>query len=328
MLNILEDFAEERARLADTQHAVLNILEDAGTEQGKLEAAQRAALNILEDFAEERGRLAEVQRAMLNILEDFDEQKASVEQVNREMAVEIVERRRAEQALEVANKELEAFSYSVSHDLRAPLRAIDGFSLALLEDYGDRLDEDARGYLERVRAGTQRMGRLIDDLLGLSRVARVELRRERVNLSALAESVVEEIRRSEPERDVVIDVEQGLGAVGDPHLLRIVLTNLLGNSWKFTAHAPRPRIEFGAASEGMSEREYFVRDNGAGFDMAYAGKLFGAFQRLHTQGEYPGTGIGLATVQRIVHRHGGRVYANAAPGEGATFFFTLPDQDQ
>jgi PAS domain S-box-containing protein len=224
--------------------------------------------------------------------------------------------------LAAINKELEAFSYSVSHDLRAPLRTIDGFSQALLEDYPDRLDEQGRDYLQRVRAASQRMGALIDDLLKLSRLTRSEMHQEPVDLSALAREVATNLQQTQPERRVNFVISRGLTASGDHQLLRVALENLLGNAWKFTGKCPQARIEFGAIQNG-DKKAYFVRDNGAGFDMTYAGKLFGAFQRLHETTEFPGTGIGLATVQRIIHRHGGRVWAEGAVGKGATFYFTL-----
>ncbi len=224
--------------------------------------------------------------------------------------------------LEATNKELEAFSYSVSHDLRAPLRSIDGFSLALLEDYGDRLDAHGQDYLQRVRAATQRMAQLIDDLLGLARVTRSELRHEHVDLSTLTATIVGEFQRAYPDRQVEVVIAPGLVAHADTRLLHVVLENLLGNAWKFTVKCPCARIEVGAVPcDGQVA--YFVRDNGAGFDMAYADKLFGAFQRLHAMTEFSGTGIGLATVQRIIHRHGGRVWAEAAVEQGATFYFTV-----
>jgi PAS domain S-box-containing protein len=235
---------------------------------------------------------------------------------------QMVEERTTE--LRAVNKELEAFSYSVSHDLRAPLRSIDGFSQALLEDYADRLDDQARDYLNRVRGATQRMGLLIDDMLTLSRVTRAEMRRGTVDLSALAGDVLGELQKSEPGRKVEWRIEPGLAAEGDNQLLRVALLNLLGNAWKYTSYQPLPRIEFGAVRNANGTHEFFVRDNGAGFDMRYAGKLFGAFQRLHTVSEFPGTGIGLATVQRIINRHGGQVRAKGVSGQGATFFFTLP----
>lgn len=226
--------------------------------------------------------------------------------------------------LQAANQELEAFSYSVSHDLRAPLRAIDGFSQAVIEDYAARLDDQGKDYLNRVRTATQRMGHLIDDMLALSRVTRAEMRRETVNLSALAADVFAELQKSEPKRKVDWHIEPGLIAVGDDRLLRLALVNLLGNAWKFTARQPQPHIEFGAIRNADGTTEFIVRDNGTGFDMAYAGKLFSVFQRLHTVAEFPGTGVGLAIVQRIIHRHGGQVRGVGMPGQGATFYFTLP----
>lgn len=243
---------------------------------------------------------------------------------------DVTEKRRVEGALrkamleaEAANHELESFSYSVAHDLRSPLRSIDGFSLALVEDYGDKLDDEGRAMLARVRAAAGRMAQLIDDLLGLSRVTRAELRRERVDLSALAEEVVARLRASEPERRVEVKIEAGLDVSGDAALLRIALENLLANAWKFSAKRPVAHIAVEARAHG-AERAYLVRDDGAGFDMAYANKLFGAFQRLHKQSEFDGTGIGLATVSRIVRRHGGRVWAEGQVDQGATFYFTLP----
>ncbi len=249
--------------------------------------------------------------------------RARMEQMEAEIFQSSQKVQAANQQLKAANQELEAFSYSVSHDLRAPLRSIDGFSQALLEDYADRFDDQGRHYLARVRAGTQRMGELIDDLLQLSRVTRAEIRRETVDLSALANSVVADLKRAEPPRRVDVVIQPGLQTEGDAKLLRIALVNLLSNAWKFTGHQPAARIELGVQDNG-GERAFYVRDNGVGFDMAYAGKLFGAFQRLHAQGEFPGTGIGLATVQRIINRHGGRVWAEAAVNQGASFYFALP----
>jgi light-regulated signal transduction histidine kinase (bacteriophytochrome) len=211
----------------------------------------------------------------------------------------------------------------VSHDLRAPLRSIDGFSQALLEDYATVLDLRGKDYLSRVRGATQRMAELIEDLLQLSRVGRAELHREELNLSALVKSVADELARRSPERHVTMSMEPAVRVVGDSRLLRVLLENLLGNAWKFTAKTADARVEFGVEC-GESARVYYVRDNGAGFDMTYANKLFQPFQRLHTEREFAGTGIGLATVYRIVDRHGGRVWAEGAVGEGATIRFTLP----
>lgn len=224
--------------------------------------------------------------------------------------------------LEAANKELEAFCYSVSHDLRAPLRGIDGFSQALLEDYAPHLDSQAKRYLQRVRAGTQRMGILIDDLLNLSSITRAEMRRESVNLTELARSVAAELRRNQPEREVEIKIAPDLRAIGDSRLIHIALENLLGNAWKFSSRTEHALIEFGRVQENGTSA-FYVRDNGAGFDPAYADRLFGVFQRLHSMTDFPGTGVGLASVQRIILRHGGRVWAEGDVGRGATFYFTL-----
>jgi PAS domain S-box-containing protein len=242
--------------------------------------------------------------------------------MSRSTFFDMTDLKRAQEALRAVNRELEAFSYSVSHDLRAPLRAIDGFSLALQEDCAAALQEAGRQHLRRVRAATQRMGQLIDDLLNLSRLTRAEMRRERVDLTALAREVAAELRAAAPQRQAEFVIQPGLQADGDSGLLRAALQNLLGNAWKFTGGKAQARIEFGCCQKG-GEDAFFVRDNGTGFDMAYADKLFGAFQRLHATAEFEGTGIGLATVQRIIHRHGGRVWAEAEPDRGAAFYFTL-----
>jgi signal transduction histidine kinase len=231
--------------------------------------------------------------------------------------------RQARDELEIANKELESFSYSVSHDLRAPLRAIDGFSRILLEDYQDKLDDDGKDSLARIRAASQRMGQLIDDLLQLSRITRAEMHRVPVDLSALARAVCDELKITEPARRVEFVIKPDLVTKADAGLMRAALENLLGNAWKFTGHRTDVKVEFGSRLEG-GERVFYVRDNGVGFDMKYDSKLFGAFQRLHTSAEFPGTGIGLATVQRIIHRHGGRVWAEGETNRGATFYFSLP----
>ena len=224
--------------------------------------------------------------------------------------------------LKAINDELEAFSYSVSHDLRAPLRAVDGFSQALLEDYGDQLDNTGKNYLQRVRAGTQNMGALIDDMLKLAQITRVPLQPADVDLSATAHEIMMQLRHGEPGRDIHIDLAEGLHAYGDPGLLRIMLENLLDNAWKYTSKTAAAHIAFDAVKRD-GETVFCVRDNGAGFDMKFADKLFGAFQRLHRRDEFEGTGVGLATTARIIHRHGGRVWAEAEPGMGATFYFTL-----
>ena len=227
--------------------------------------------------------------------------------------------------LEAANAELDAFAYSVSHDLRAPLRAMGGFVTALAEDYGDRLDGEATQYMDRISKASQRMGRMIDDILALSRTMRLDMTIERVNLSAITESIVSQLREAEPDRGVDVTVAPDVIGRGDKRLLEIVLRNLLHNAWKFSSNETQPRIEFNSMhSDG--ERVYYVRDNGAGFDMAYVDNLFGIFQRLHARTEYEGNGIGLATVERLVGRHGGRVWAEGLEGEGATFYFTVGTQ--
>jgi PAS domain S-box-containing protein len=267
--------------------------------------------------------------AICGISTDITTLKRAEEQV-RQLNTDL-ERRVRERTgeLEASTRELDAFAYSVSHDLRAPLRAVAGFSDLLLEDYHDRLDETGRDYLRRVLAATDRMGQLIDDLLDLSRATRTELTRQPVNLTAMSRRIVAELLGPDPDPAagpaVQIAIDDDLRAVGDPALLGLVLQNLISNAWKFTAKEPQPRIHVGSC-ENDGARTFFVRDNGAGFDMAFAGKLFAPFQRLHTVDEFPGTGIGLATVQRIVHRHGGRIWAEGAVDGGATFYFTLPSR--
>lgn len=260
--------------------------------------------------------LAELQGEVM----ERQQAQQAVQGLNQELRKAIIE-------LEVVNKELEAFSYSVSHDLRAPLRSIDGFSQALLEDCYDHLDLTGQDYLQRIRLATQRMGQLIDDLLKLSRVTRSEMHVESVDLSLLACRICSELQQTQPEREVEFAIQTGLVAKGDARLLEVLLENLLNNAWKFTSKKTQAQIEFGEVSPKSEIPVYFVRDNGAGFEMTYVNKLFVPFQRLHRMNEFPGNGIGLATVQRIVHRHGGRAWAEAGVDRGATFYFTLTTQE-
>ncbi len=275
------------------------------------------SLSMLDQRQDEYGALARaIESADKRIKED-----ARQIRMQNDTLEETVRRRTNE--LAASNRELEAFSYSVSHDLRAPLRAIDGFSQALIEDYGSRLDETAAFYLQRVRGGAQKMGSLIDDLLQLSRVTRLEMKHADVDLSSIAEKILQELKNEDSHRNASIRIEPGISATGDAGLMQVMLQNLLNNAWKYTSKKDHAVIEFGSTLHN-GENVYFIRDNGAGFDMRYASKLFGAFQRLHTEDEFPGTGIGLATVQRIINRHGGRIWAEGTVGEGSCFYFVLP----
>jgi PAS domain S-box-containing protein len=250
---------------------------------------------------------------------DITEQK----RINEELENRVVERT---SQLQAVNKELEAFSYSVSHDLRAPLRTIDGFSQAIMEDYADKLDDDGKRYLQRVREGSQQMAQLIDDMLTLSRLTRGELKKETVDMSAVVRTIATELQMHEPNRNVDFIIQEGIVVEVDKRLIQAVLQNLIGNAWKFTSHHPTALIEFGQIDKPGGP-VYFVKDDGAGFDMAYADKLFGAFQRLHDAHEFPGTGIGLATVQRVINRHGGKIWAESIIEKGSTFYFTLQQSE-
>lgn len=251
-------------------------------------------------------------------IRDVTERKRAQDEIrnlNQQMTLHNIE-------LSSANKELESFSYSVSHDLRAPLRSINGFSVALLEDYSDSLDEEGRAYLKRIRDAANRMDQLIDDLLTLAKTTRSEMFHEQVDLSAMAEDILAQLQNGEPARRSSWSIAPNLKVEGDRVLLRAALENLLGNAWKFTAKKDDGRIEFGR-QQLKGEEVFFVRDNGAGFDMQYAHKLFEVFQRLHDRSDFPGTGVGLAIVQRIMQRHGGRIWAEGSPGKGATFYFVM-----
>jgi PAS domain S-box-containing protein len=261
--------------------------------------------------------------AVCGISTDITDRKRAQDEVgllNTELERRVLQRT-AE--LEASTKELDAFAYSVSHDLRAPLRSIHGFSQVLLEDYGDHLDETAVNYLGRLQANASRMAQLIDDLLRLSRTTRAEIRREPIELGALARTILEELRAAEPNREVELTVEDGLDAEGDLHLIGLALHNLITNAWKFTSKRAFAEITLGSAVQEGEERVFFVRDNGAGFDPRFANKLFEPFQRLHTSTDFDGSGIGLAIVHRVIRRHGGAIWADSAPDQGATFFFTL-----
>jgi signal transduction histidine kinase len=285
-------------------------------EIGELTGAFNAMAARLHDLI---GRLRASHRALEALNRRRQRAEEEVRGLNATLEQQVRDRT---SQLEAVNRELESFSYSVSHDLRAPLRGIDGFSRALLEDYDAVLDDEGRDHLRRICAASQHMGCLIEDILNLARVSRSELQRTAIDLSALAVSVADDLRKREPERGLDFIIAPNLTASGDPRLLRVLLENLLQNACKFSNRRPVARIECGEiVQNGLTT--YFVRDDGAGFDMAYAHKLFGAFQRLHSATEFPGTGIGLATVQRIVSRHGGSVWAESQPGRGATFYFTL-----
>ncbi len=302
--------------LAETAKAV-STRQDYSVRAPKLGADELGTLT--DSFNQMLGRIAqqndELQRHAADLERRVEERTHELQERNDAL------RRNAAELL-AANTELDAFAYSVSHDLRAPLRSIDGFSQILLEDYSGTLDAAGRESLQRVRAASQRMGTLIDDLLKLARVTRIEIRTEDVDLSGMAGEIAAELQRATPERRVEFAIAPGLSARGDARLLRVALDNLLRNSWKYTAKQAQPRIEF-ASIAANGERAFMVRDNGAGFDMQYADKLFGVFQRLHSPAEFEGTGVGLATVRRIITRHGGRIWAEGVVDRGATFYFTL-----
>jgi PAS domain S-box-containing protein len=252
-------------------------------------------------------------------LTEYQQSQAEVQRLNAELERRVQERTAQ---LQATNHELEAFCYSVSHDLRAPLRSVRGFTEVLLEQYATQLDLRGQDFLRRVRDASSQMDKLVDDLLRLSRVSRSEIQCQDVHLSRLAEEIIAELKKAEPSRNVEVSLEPGLQGRGDERLLRLVLDNLLRNAWKFTSKRPDARIEFGCRKEG--DPAFFVRDNGVGFDMIYENRLFGVFQRLHSASDYPGSGVGLAIVQRVINRHGGRVWAEGAVNSGATFHFTLP----
>ncbi|MGA2526802.1 MAG: PAS domain-containing protein [Smithellaceae bacterium] len=297
--------------------------------------SRRPKLNIVEQYESASGtRWAQTDKipildkdgmpiGLIGFAQDITERKLAekeIKRLNEELEQRVIERTTQ---MEAINKELETFSYSVSHDLRAPLRSIDGFSHALLQDYQGKLDATGKNYLERICKATQHMGDLIDDLLKLSRVTQSEFNYQSIDLSKMVQSISDTFQKNNPNNNVKMTIQKGIVIQGDPHSMQIALTNLIDNAWKFTGKQKHPRIEFGATLK-ENEKIFFIRDNGVGFDMSYVGKLFGAFQRLHTMDEFVGTGIGLATVQRIIRRHGGKIWAEGKVGKGATFYFTLP----
>jgi PAS domain S-box-containing protein len=312
------DLSPESVPFGDTQRASAslmfapirrngNVIGVLSLQSYRSKAYTEDDLNTLQDLGDLCGATLERIRVEDEIL-----------RLNAELEQRVKERTAQ---LEAINHELEAFSYSVSHDLRAPLRSIRGFSEVLLERYCEKLDARGQEFLRRSCESSRQMDNLIEDLLKLSRVGRAQMQLQSVDLSAVAASIAADLKKADPDRLAEFVIAPGLHATGDERLLRIALNNLLSNAWKFTSKQPRARIEFGFAQDETPA--FFVRDNGAGFDMAYAGKLFGVFQRLHTAGEFPGTGIGLATVQRIINRHGGRAWAAGATNLGATFYFSL-----
>jgi light-regulated signal transduction histidine kinase (bacteriophytochrome) len=325
-LSALRDYLEKRDETALSAAYELGrraMIEGSGLlEMTTLHRAGLQQLLSSAPPAEHAGLVEAASSFFYELLSPFEMSLAGYRVANDELRRLNETLREQKEVVESINKELESFSYSVSHDLRAPLRSIDGFSQILVEDFADALDESGKKYLGYIRTGAQEMAKLIDDLLGLARVTRTEIHRADVDLTALVHRIAERLRTTAPERTVAFDVEENVHAKGDPRLIAVVFENLLGNAWKFTSKRERAVIQFGTGvHQGVPH--YFVRDNGAGFDMSYAAKLFGAFQRLHSATEFEGTGIGLATVQRIIHRHGGQVWAEGKPGEGASFYFTL-----
>jgi signal transduction histidine kinase len=264
--------------------------------------------------------LSLMQRRNDAALRTLSEREGEIRRMNAELERRVAQRT---EQLEATNRELESFAYAVSHDLRAPLRSLSGFSQLLQEMPSEGLDEKARHYLQRINDAARRMSSLIEDLLSLSRISRSELVPRPIDFTQLVGEVAATIRERNPQHAVELHIEPGMSVRGDPRLLKIAMENLLDNAWKYTARTEQPRVEVGSQQDerGLT---YYVRDNGVGFDMAYAGKLFGPFQRLHSDTQYPGTGIGLVTVQRILVRHGGRIWADAEVNRGATFYFTLP----
>jgi light-regulated signal transduction histidine kinase (bacteriophytochrome) len=294
--------------LQDTELQTINARQELEIED--LKAENRAAR--IENIDLRAAALAD-----RNEIDDLKRAQCQIEILNHDLEAR-------NRALEALNKELESFSYAVSHDLRSPLRSIHGFSEALKQSAADKLSTEESAWLQKIFDAAARMDRLTEDLLRLSRITRSELRREPLDLAVLAREVVHELRQSDPGRSVIFAISDSLETKADPVLMRVALGNLLGNAWKYTGRQKQPLISFGKEQREGGE-VFFVRDNGAGFDMAYASKLFAPFQRLHSAREFPGSGVGLACVARVIHKHGGRIWADAKTGEGAAFFFTVPD---
>lgn len=312
--NQRDDVEEEFSELAVRQEAFVGVEQYFEDSDGNIAIFETSGIPLFTNNG--------IFQGYRGISKDITERKKTERQIarmNDELENKVIERTKM---LRIANKELEAFSYSVSHDLRAPLRSIDGFSQALIEDYGNSLDDVATNYLSRVRSAAQRMSILIDDMIKLAKVSRTELSKKRINLSDIARTITKNLAEMEPDRDAEFVIQPNLNVLGDENLMKVALQNLLENAWKFTSKNEKTRIEVGSKPVD-NDSVYYVRDNGAGFDMNYAKKLFTPFQRLHKENDFPGTGIGLSTVQRIIHRHLGKIWAEGEPGEGAEFCFTL-----
>lgn len=305
-------FLIEASAAVSAEGSLQSIIKDITKRKQEEEKVSSLNIELERRVADRTRELRNSQMALLNLVDDLNQSAEKIDSIN--------------QSLITTNKELIAFSYSVSHDLRAPLRSIDGFSHILLEDYEDKLDDEGKIYLERIRRATQHMGQLIDDMLNLSRVTQFEFHLHDVDLSIMVRNIADANQQRSPLDDLVVDIQENIIVWADQRLINIAMMNLLDNAFKFTGKTNHPRIAFGADIRN-GERVYFIRDNGVGFDMAYANKLFGAFQRLHRSEEFPGTGIGLATVKRVIDRHGGKIWVEAEPGKGAAFYFTLPERN-
>lgn len=307
VLNILDDYAVEKLNSEKAQTALLNILDDYGSEKRGMENAQRAVLNILEDYGEEKQNLENTQKAVFNILDDYSDEKEKVESINNDLLA--------------VNKELDSFSYSVSHDLKTPLRVIRGFAQILKEDYETKLDEEGRRIIEAIGDNAKNMGILIDQLLAFSRLGRKELRKKEIDMNELANKVLIELNKSITHH-AKINIGKLHRIEGDSRLIEQVMHNLISNAIKYSSKKENPVVEI-YSKEKNDEVIFSVKDNGAGFDMKYYDKLFGVFQRLHKQNEFEGAGVGLSIIQRIITKHGGKVWAEGKVGEGATFSFSL-----